>query len=68
MGITLRDYITQKKIERAKAMLSSGEASLKTIAFQLNYNDYSSFSRAFKKESGLTPHEYVSAQKKKTEG
>ena len=65
MGITLRDYITQKKIELAKSMLSGGEASLKTIAFQLNYNDYSSFSRAFKKESGLTPYEYLSAQKNK---
>lgn len=67
MGMTLRDYITQKKIERAKAMLAYGEASLKTIAFQLNYNDYSSFSRAFKKESGLTPHEYLSAHQTKTE-
>jgi len=64
MGITLRDYVTKKKIERAKRMLLAGEASLKTIAFQLNYNDYSSFSRAFKKESGLTPHEYVSVNKK----
>lgn len=61
MGLTLRDYISQKKIERAKRMLINGEASLKTIAFQLNYNDYSSFSRAFKKESGITPHEYVSS-------
>ena len=66
-GITLRDYITQKKIERAKSMLIDGEASLKTIAFQLNYNDYSSFSRAFKKESGLTPLEYISKHKNKTE-
>lgn len=67
-GITLRDYITQKKIERAKSMLIDGEASLKTIAFQLNYNDYSSFSRAFKKESGLTPLEYISKHKSKTGG
>ena len=66
-GITLRDYVTKKKIQRAKEMLLEGEASLKTIAFQLNYNDYSSFSRAFKKESGLTPHEYVSAQKAEAE-
>ena len=66
-GITLRDYVTQKKIERAKALLTGGEASLKTIAFQLNYNDYSSFSRAFKKESGLTPHEYLSKIQSKTE-
>lgn len=62
-GITLRDYITQQKIERAKKMLLDGEASLKTIAFQLNYNDYSSFSRAFKKESGFTPHEYMAKYK-----
>lgn len=67
-GITLRDYISIQKIERAKRMLIGGEASLKTIAFQLNYNDYSSFSRAFKKESGITPHEYVSAHKTETEG
>ena len=67
MGITLRDYVTQKKIERAKTMLADGEASLKTIAFQLNYNDYSSFSRAFKKESGLTPYEYLSRIQSKTE-
>jgi len=58
-GILPQQYILEHKIHMAKLRMESGETSLKTLAFQLGYGDYPSFSRAFKKRTGTSPHEYL---------
>lgn len=57
-GYTLHQYILQKRLYRAKSMLSNGE-SMTTISQKAGFNDYSTFVRAFKKEFGLSPREYL---------
>ncbi len=58
-GINFRDYILKAKINSAKNLLKSREASISEIAYMTGYQDYRSFSRAFKNETGMSPSEYV---------
>lgn len=58
VGITPQDYVVERRIRMAKIRLDGGESNLKTLAYQLGYSDYSSFSRAFKRVVGICPQEY----------
>ena len=53
------DLINERIILEAKRMISHGELTIKEIAYHLNYEDYSYFSRYFKKNVGLTPSEFA---------
>ena len=57
-GITVRDYILQKKMETARKKLLEKDVSVTDIAYALGYHDYRSFSRAFKNITGMTPSEF----------
>lgn len=57
-GKTLINYITDKRIEEAKKLLSTSQATVYLIADQVGYDNYSYFSKIFKKITGLTPLEY----------
>ena len=57
-GYTLHQYILQKRLYMAKSMLSKGE-TMTSISQRAGFNDYSTFVRAFKKEFGLSPRDYV---------
>jgi AraC-like DNA-binding protein len=59
-GYTLHQYILQKRLYLAKSMLVKGD-SMTHISQKVGFNDYSTFVRAFKKEFGLSPREYVKA-------
>lgn len=58
LGTTPLQYINQKKIEKAQLLLITEELTVKEIAFQLAFDDYSYFNRLFKKTTGVTPQEY----------
>ncbi len=64
-GITFRDYILKTRINYAKKLLKSKEVSISEIAYLIGYQDYRSFSRAFKNETGMTPSEYGSSMDEK---
>lgn len=51
-------YINQKKIEKAQLTLVTSDTSVKDIALNLGFEDYSYFNRLFKKLVGTTPQEY----------
>ncbi|WP_324823392.1 helix-turn-helix domain-containing protein [Sinanaerobacter sp. ZZT-01] len=51
-------YITNSKIELAKEMLRYTEMPILNIAYELSYNETNYFSKAFKKNVGITPSEY----------
>ena len=57
-GISLKQYILQVKMDRAKADLSETTEPVSQIAFRLGFTDAHNFSNAFHKVTGLSPSEY----------
>lgn len=55
MGISMVQYITVVRMERARELLRQPELEIKEIAALVGYNDEYYFSRCFKKQFGLSP-------------
>ena len=64
VNYTPLQYINQKKIEKAQLILITDNASIKSIAYLLGYEDQSYFNRLFKKLTGVTPQQYRETYKK----
>ena len=58
IGQSPYQYILQKKIEKAKALIVETDTPLTEIAFYFGFESYSNFLNAFKKETGYTPDFY----------
>lgn len=58
-GKSLCEYVRYAKIEHAKTLLSEEGCSLSEISIRLGYFDYSHFYKAFYKETGIIPTEYL---------
>ena len=52
--ITLKEYITVKRLYHAKSLLENGMSAADACA-NAGFNDYSSFYRAYKKRFGASP-------------
>nr|WP_245363309.1 helix-turn-helix domain-containing protein [Cohnella thailandensis] len=57
-GTNLSDYIETMRIERAKELLKNGEWKVQEIGLRVGYEASQSFTRFFKKATGVTPQEY----------
>ncbi|WP_284241827.1 helix-turn-helix domain-containing protein [Paenibacillus glycanilyticus] len=57
-GLTLKETISGKRIEKAKKLLSEQNLKVQDIALQVGYLTVQSFAKAFKMETGKTPGEY----------
>lgn len=57
-GMSLSDYILQKKILKAKAMLIQTNLSISEISEKLGYDTSAYFIKLFKREVGMSPREY----------
>ena len=55
-GLTMQDYLTQRKMEAAKSLIKSGY-NINETARMTGYSDQSAFSRAFKNHFGYSPSE-----------
>jgi YesN/AraC family two-component response regulator len=55
IGKTIIDYINERKMIIAKNMIDSGQASLKDVALSLGFENYSYFSKLFKKYYDSAP-------------
>lgn len=53
-GFTIQEYVTYKRIIKAKELLSSGHSVLE-VSNEVGFNDYSNFFRTFKKLTGNSP-------------
>lgn len=65
--LKFNDLINQYRIDEVKVKLQSGEYKIQTlpgIAYDCGFNSKSTFNRAFKKVTGLTPMEYIAALEK----
>lgn len=58
IGISVSDYIREKKIEKAQNLLKYCDYSLIEIANYLSFSSQSHFIQAFKKHVGMTPKKY----------
>lgn len=65
MNCSVMQYRENLRVQRAKAMLKSGEFRNKEIADMLGYCDVFHFSKRFKQATGRTPAEYSEAAKQK---
>ena len=62
-GENLILYITNKRMKKAEEYIGQDDRSLSEIAFLVGYDDYTYFSRVFKKNTGFSPREYRSRTK-----
>jgi AraC-like DNA-binding protein len=56
--MTLADYITWVRMERAKFMLKRYDFKLQEVATRCGYQDHNYFFRVFKSKTGQTPTQY----------
>jgi AraC-like DNA-binding protein len=59
MGITLRKYVEEKRLEKAMNMIITTNRTLTEIAFECGFSSQSYFSYAFKRKMHCTPREYM---------
>lgn len=58
MGCGFRTYLNQLRVEKSKALLLSGTASIAEICDACGFEDQSYFCKVFKKMEGVTPDKY----------
>jgi AraC-like DNA-binding protein len=58
MGISMQEYYNKRRIEMAIQLLKEGDMSVSEIALSLQFQSIHSFSKAFKKASGLPPSKF----------
>jgi AraC-like DNA-binding protein len=57
-GVSFSEILGRSAAARARSLLAHSGEDIKTISVQLGYRDPSSFSRAFRRWTGQSPHEY----------
>lgn len=57
-GLTFTEYVTKKRMDKAKLLLRQTERSSGDIAAEVGFKDPHYFSFVFKKTQGCTPREY----------
>lgn len=62
IGTSFFDYVARWRIEASKPMIMAGDASVLTTALEVGFNSRSTFYKAFKRETGMTPKAYRATQ------
>jgi AraC-like DNA-binding protein len=57
-GMTISEYIRNKRIERSKEMIADNAKSISQIAYEIGYSSISNYILAFKKIYRITPGKY----------
>jgi two-component system response regulator YesN len=60
--MTISDYITKYRMEKAKEMIKKENSKLSYISYEVGYNDTSYFSKCFKKYFGYLPSDIINKQ------
>jgi transcriptional regulator GlxA family with amidase domain len=58
LSISPGKWIQEKRLNKAKMLLESGSSSIDQVCIHIGFEDLSSFSRLFKKTTGMSPTEY----------
>lgn len=59
-GISIKSYFNKLRIDAAKELLTKQTMSIQQISDYLNFDSVQYFSLRFKKETGLSPSQYIS--------
>ncbi|TXK86002.1 helix-turn-helix domain-containing protein [Paenibacillus sp. N3.4] len=57
-GLTISDYVLQERVELAKDLLMRTDLPIGSIASSVGYNNFSHFSKMFKKATAINPQDY----------
>ncbi len=57
-GVTLNQYITEFRLEKAKQLLSDPRYRINDVSSAVGYSDGNYFSKSFRKYTGLSPSEF----------
>ncbi len=60
-GMTIQSYVSFKRLERTKELLSTTDMKLASIALEVGFMNASSLIKKFRLEFGMTPTEYRAA-------
>jgi len=58
MGMSIFDFLNQKRIENAESLLITTDMPLSEIAYRCGFEDYNYFSRIFKRYAGISAMRY----------
>jgi|GEM_PF-636756 len=59
LSVGFSEYLRALRLEKAKYLLQQENTSIKEIIKVCGFNDYAYFFKAFKKQEGITPKEYI---------
>lgn len=65
---SLYTYVARQRIERAVLYMQTEEMSLTTLSSTVGYDNPQSFSKAFKKQFGISPKAYINELQSRLEG
>lgn len=57
-GMSISDYIVEERMFLAKELIQGGKLSISRVSYECGYDNYSYFTKVFKKKYGVTPREY----------
>jgi two-component system response regulator YesN len=57
-GKSFVDYLTEYRIEMAKAFLKKGDIKINDIASKVGYSNPGYFTKTFKKKVGISPQDF----------
>jgi Helix-turn-helix domain len=62
LGLLLNRYLTEWRMHLAEDLLATSDAGVATVAGRVGYDSEESFSRAFKRERGISPSHWRAAR------
>ena len=63
MGLTPKEYIRRKRLERAKFLLFTTQVGIQEISERLHFSSPSYFAEAFRREIGMSPTQWREQKK-----
>jgi AraC family transcriptional regulator, exoenzyme S synthesis regulatory protein ExsA len=63
-GVSPKHWLIEKRMDRAQQLLANGQSNIADVAAELGYENISHFIKAFRKQYGLPPKQFVMKQRK----
>lgn len=63
-GMSIGNFILEERMFLAKELILDGKMSISRVSYECGYDNYSYFTKVFKKKYGVTPREYGQLSKK----